>query len=259
MLKNFFLGLKKTALMNKFAPTETRQAAFEYFQDKIQKAIKNNDEKLFDETIATLLGRFTVSADNSIKDADEKNTLKNYLVSLGDRVIEPVKDFVRKSHIIAHPIEILFSLMDEEKVLEFLDSLLTTDDTLFDDPVVEKRIEVLKHFAGSTHSNVLSKVATYFYDSDDRLVIASIRFVRDYVFSEKDSDIEKIQEIMIGKLVDEETSMRIKIELLNVFIDQEWKVTTSKKKIEEILPQGYYLNAQGLIKVINTAVKARED
>ncbi len=257
MLKNFFLGLKKSALMNKFAPAETRQGAFEYFKDKADKALKKNEINVFNDTIATLLERFTVAADNSIKDADEKNAIKNYMISLGEPVLAPVKDFIRKSHVVAHPIEILFALVDENSALEFLDGMLTTDDTLFDDPIVEKRIEVLKHFAGSTHFNVLSKVSTYFNDSDDRLVIASIRFVRDYVFDDKNQDVENIQEIMMNKFLDEETSMRIKIEILNVFIEQEWKITISKKRFEEMLPDGYFINAQGYVKVISTAVKAQ--
>ncbi len=259
MLKDFFFGLKKSAFMNKFAPAETRDGAFFYFKDKLEKAIKGNDDVQFNKIIAVLLDRFSVSVQNSIKDAEEKNTIKDFIISLGDRSIEPVKSYIAKSHIVAHPIEILFELMDKDSVLTFLNDMLTTDDTLFDDPVVEKRIEVLKHFAGETNSSVLSKAGVYLNDSDDRLVIASIRFVRDYVFADNDPDMDKIQEVMLNKFIDEETSMRIKIELLNVFMEQNWKVQNNKKKIEEILPEGYFINAQGYIRVINSAVKARED
>ncbi|HOW16718.1 MAG TPA: hypothetical protein PK443_03310, partial [bacterium] len=130
--------------MNKFAPAETRDGAFFYFKDKLEKAIKDNDDVQFNKIMAVLLERFSVSVQNSIKDAEEKNTIKDFIISLGDRSIEPVKSYIAKSHIVAHPIEILFELMDKDSVLTFLNDMLTTDDTLFDDPVVEKRIEVLK-------------------------------------------------------------------------------------------------------------------
>jgi hypothetical protein len=259
MLKNFFFGLKKSSYMNKFSPSESRQGAFEYFKDRAEKALKKGETEKFNETILIILERFTIAASNSIKDAEEKNYVKEYLISLGVPVVEPVKHFIKKSSVVAYPIEILSALVSQGQLLEFLDGVLTTEDTLFDDPIVEKRIEILKHFAGLTYSNVLSKVGTYFADSDDRLVIASIRFVRDYVFSDNDSDMEAIQEILTNKFIDEETSMRIKIELLNVFIDQEWKISSSRKRFEELLPNGYFINAQGYLKVINTAVKARED
>ncbi len=259
MLKNFFLGLKRSAFMNKYSPSESRESAFEYFKDKVQKALKDNNKELFSEMLAILLNRFTIAAQNSIKDAEEKSAVKAFIISLGADAIAPVKEFISKSHIVAYPIDILFALIDKKEALDYLDSMLTVDDTLFDDPVVEKRIEILKHFAGETHPSVLSKVSTYFNDSDDRLVIASIRFVRDYAFFDKDPDVEKVQDMMMTRFLDPETSMRIKIELLNVFMDQEWKVQSNKKQIEELLPEGYFINAQGYIRVINTAVKARED
>ncbi len=259
MLKDFFFGLKKSAFMNKFAPAETRDGAFFYFKDKLEKAIKDKNDEQFNKIMSVLLERFSISVQNSIKDAEEKNMIKDFIISLGDKSIEPVKSYIVKSHVVAHPIEILFELMNKDAVLMFLNDILTTDDTLFDDPVVEKRIEVLKHFAGETNSNVLSKAGVYLNDSDDRLVIASIRFVRDYVFTDNDPDMERIQEVMLNKFIDEETSMRIKIELLNVFMEQNWKVHNNKKRIEEILPEGYFINAQGYIRVINSAVKARED
>lgn len=259
MLKNFFMGLKKSAFINKYAPAESRQAAFEYFKDRIQKSLKENNKELFNEIIAILLNRFTIAAQNSIKDAEEKLAVKDYIISLGTEAVVPVKDFIKNSHIVAYPIDILFALTGKKHAMEYLDSMLTTEDTLFDDPVVEKRIEILKHFAGETNPSVLSKVSTYFHDSDDRLVIASIRFVRDYVFADKDPDVEKVQEMIVNKFIDPETSMRIKIELLNVLMDQEWKVQGNKKQLEELLPEGYFINAQGYIRVISTAVKARED
>ena len=244
--------------MNKYAPAETRAAAFEYFKDKADKALKNNKLDEFNEMLGLLLGRFTVAADNSIKDAEEKNEIMEYLVSVGTPAIETIKNFINKSHVVAYPIEVLFRLLNKEAVLDFLEGTITTETTLFDDALVEKRIEVLKHFAGETHPNMLSKTLTYLNDPDDRLVIAAIRFIQEYIFDKSD-DLGPVQDLMINKYLDPETSMRIKIELLNVFINKEWKVAGHKKQFEELLPEGYFINAQGYLRVINNAVKAREN
>jgi len=260
MLKNIFSGisnfgynLKKSTMLNKHTPSENRYAAYEYFKDKVTKAQKESDVDAFNETIQIFLARFAIAVSNSIKDDEEKNYIKDYLESLGQAVVEPIKQFIMKNSIIAYPIEILISIIGKDKTLDFLNTVLTTEDTLFDDPLVEKRIEILKQFAGATHSDMLSKASIFLNDSDDRLVIASIRFIRDYVFSDNE-DMDKIADAMAVKFVDPETSARIRIELLNVFLEQEWKVSGVKKQFEELLPEGYYINTQGFVRVIQHAV-----
>ena len=185
---------------------------------------------------------------NSIKDAEEKQYIKDYLKSLGEKIIPTLKEFIKKQYAIAHPIEVLVHIEGKKQSLDFLDAVLTTEDTLFDDPLVEKRIEILKHFAGETHSSVLKKAEFFLNDSDDRLVIASIRFIRDYVFADA-NEFEAVRDKLVEKFMDAETSARIRMEILNVFVEQEWKVSTSKT-FEDLLPDGYYVNAQGFLKII---------
>ncbi|MEI6092438.1 MAG: hypothetical protein WCQ47_02000 [bacterium] len=252
-LSNFSYNLKKSTMLNKHTPSENRYAAYEYFQDKISKAQKENKSDEFNSLVELFLSRFNIAISNSIKDDEEKRYIKSYLDSLGESVVEPVKNFINKNHIIAYPIEILDSIIGKEKTLDFLNTVLTTEDTLFDDPLVEKRIEILKQFAGSTYHDVLSKALVFLNDSDDRLVIASIRFIRDYIFAEG-KEMDKVAELMALKFVDPETSARIRIELLNVFIEQDWKVSGVRKQFEELLSEGYYINTQGFVRVIQKAV-----
>ena len=114
--------------------------------------------------------------------------------------------------------------------------------------MVEKRIEILKHFAGETNAPILIKAQTFLNDSDDRLVIAAIRFVRDYAFKDE-KEFEAVRDRLVEKFMDPETSARIRMEILNVFVEQEWKVSKSET-FEALLPEGYYVNAQGYLKII---------
>jgi hypothetical protein len=259
MFKNMFSGmknlgwsLKKSAMLNKDAPSENRYASYEYFKDKIKKSLKDKNMDTFNEVVDIFLQRISITVSNSIKDDEEKAYISAFLTELGEIVIPPIKHFIEKQHVIAHPIEIMQAITGKNETLDFLDSVLTTEDTLFDDPLVEKRIEILKQFAGSTHESVLGKAIIFLNDSDDRLVIASIRFIRDYVFK-NDNVMEKVLELVTTKFVDQETSARIRIELLNVFIAQEWKVRGVKKQFEELLPEGYYINSQGYVRTIKQA------
>jgi len=235
-------------MMNKYSPCEPRYAAYEYFKDKIEKSLKTADTEGFNKYVGLFFERLTIAADNSIKDAEEKQYIKEYLKTLGDKIVPALKDFIKKQYAVAHPIEILLHLESKEQGLDFLDAVLTTEDTLFDDPLVEKRIEILKHFAGETHSSVLKKAQYFLNDSDDRLVIASIRFIRDYAFKDA-NEFEAVRDNLVEKFLDPETSARIRMEILNVFVEQEWKVSKSET-FEALLPDGYHVNAQGYLKLI---------
>ncbi len=235
-------------MMNKYSPCEPRYEAYEYFKGKIDKALKNKDMEAFDKYVGLFFERLTFAADNSIKDAEEKQYIKEFLKSLGEKVLPALKGFIKKQYAVAHPIEVLLHLEGKKQCLDFLDAVLTTEDTLFDDPLVEKRIEILKHFAGETHSSVLEKAEFFLNDSDDRLVIASIRFIRDYAFADA-KELEAVRDKLVSKFMDPETSARIRMEILNVFVEQEWKVSKSET-FEALLPDGYHVNAQGFLKII---------
>jgi hypothetical protein len=241
-------------MMNKYSPSESRYAAYDYFKDKVEKALKQNNSEDFHKYIALFFERLTVAADNSIKDAEEKQFIKEYLKSLGDKIVEPLKEFIRKQNAVAHPIEVLVHIEGRKQCLDFLDAVLTTEDTLFDDPLVEKRIEILKHFAGDTHASVLQKAQVFLHDSDDRLVIAAMRFIRDYAFT-NEKELEAVRDNLIEKFLDPETSARIRMEILNIFVEQEWKVSGSKT-FEDLLPDGYYVNAQGFLKTIKQKIES---
>lgn len=240
--------MKRSAMMNKFSPSEARYASYDYFKDKMQKALSKGNEEDFKKFLILFFERLGLAVDNSIKDAEEKNYIKDYLKSLGEKIVQDLKEFIKNSSSVAHLIEVLIHIEGKEKTLIFLDSILDTEDTLFDDKLVEKRIEILKHFAGETNSSVMDKTKVFLNDSDDRLVIASIRFVRDYLFKE-DESTESIKSLLMEKFIDAETSARIRMEILNVFIEQNWKVSGSKT-FEDLLPENYYVNAQGYLRTI---------
>jgi len=241
-------------MMNKFSPSESRYSAYEHFKEKAEKSLKEGNSEEFNKCIKLFLERLAIAADNSIKDAEEKQYIKDFLKSLGNNIVPILKDFISNQSAVAHPIEVLVHIEGRKQCLDFLDSALTTDDTLFDDPLVEKRIEILKHFAGETHSSMLQKALVFLKDSDDRLVIASIRFIRDYVFKDN-NEFDAVRDRLVEKFMDPETSARIRMEVLNVFVEQEWKVSKSDA-FEALLPDGYYVNAQGYLKIIKRKFEA---
>ncbi|MBN1114984.1 MAG: hypothetical protein JXA66_06550 [Oligoflexia bacterium] len=256
-VSNLGFNLKKSTLMNKHTPSENRCAAMEYFKSKTDALLKKNRKDEAVEVATILLGRLSFTVSNSIKDSDEKEFVKEYIKGLGTVSVGPLKKYIVENDSIAHAIDVLRSIEGNDRTLDFLDSIITADDTLFDDKLVEKRVEILKQFAGETFPSMLSKSLAFLRDSDDRLVIASIRFLRDYVFEgEEDSRVPEAMEAMIDLFADPDASNRIRIELLHAFIEQNWRMSGFKKKLENGLPDGYYINSQGYIRVIEDAAKS---
>jgi hypothetical protein len=54
---------------------------------------------------------------------------------------------------------------------------------------------------------------------------------------------------MINKFLDLETSSRIRMELLHVFAKNDWKIN-SRKQVEELLPEGFFINSKGFVRTI---------
>ena len=253
-LKDFAWNMKVSSFKNKHTPKDNRDAAFDYFENKASKALSKNDILTFEKVLSVFTQRFGIVISNSIKDLEEKERTKNLFISYGEKSIIPLKEYIKNDYFIAYPISILNELIGENETLNYLNSILTTDDTLFDDKLVEKRIDVLKYFEGKTMSDVLKKSLTFLNDSDDRLVIAAIRFIRNYEFSKAD-DTNLVKDTIIQKFLNEDTSVRLRLELINIISEQNWKVSGYKKRLEEILPTGYYITAQGFLRSFNKAVK----
>lgn len=253
-IKEFNWNMKVSSFKNKHTSKESREAVFLYLENKIKKAYDNSDAETFNNVLKVFLERFGITISNSIKDEEEKENIKKLIIFFGEKTVFAIKEHIKNEFSIGYPIIILKELIGEDETLFFLDSIISIEDSLFDDRLVEKRIDILKYFEGKTLGSVLEKALFFLNDSDDRLVIASIRFIRTYEFSKTDN-IELIKEKILDKFLDEDTSARIRLELINILIEQEWKISGYKKRIEEILPSGYYITAQGFLRTIDSAVK----
>ena len=248
-IKNFFFNQKAKAALNKHGQSEPREAAYDYLEDKLEKALKKDDDTLLKDVLNIFMKRLTISINNSIKDEDDKKRIKKLLSIDKLKVIEIIKDFIRSNIVIAPHIEILDQLVGKDKVLDFLNSILDTEDTLFNEDIVQKKIEILKHFEGVTYPEVLDKSIVFLDDSDDNLVIAAIRFLREYEYK-TDEEENKSQSSLVQKLADEETSARIQMEILEVFLLNDWAVSGFKKRLEALLPEEYYITSKGKIRKI---------
>ena len=81
-------------------------------------------DKLFEigtpEAYKALLGRFAINANGQIADESEKRELVDQLASVGEPVLDPLKEYIRTEKTIAFPIRALQKIIGQEATIAFL-------------------------------------------------------------------------------------------------------------------------------------------
>jgi HEAT repeat protein len=216
---------------DKIATTETRYAAF----DTLKKIGTT-------AAILGLIGRFAFNYDKSIVDKEEKEYVLNILIDFNARAIEPLKQFIQNNYTIGWPAQTLSKLIPEKELLDYLILQISTEEYLFDEKENDKRLELLNLVANYKNELLIEKAIKLLSDEDDRVKLKVIEILE----TQKD---EKAREPLLNMLTDNNMPIRLKTRIFEAFTKTDWTVSGFRKKVEEILPQGYYINKEGQIRL----------
>ena len=191
-----------------------------------------------------LLNRFKLTLhDNAIKDETEKEKVIKEIISRGEESIEPVKEFIRHSQEVSIPFDILGQLVDDDEFVNFTLDVLTTDEALFDDRVMEKRLDVMNVILHCKHKKIYEKVSKLINDDDDRIKIVALNILANQ------ENIDEVRDKLLEMLVDPNTPPRLVSALIEIFSRKEWKLKGVKNKVEGMLPkEEYFINKDGIIR-----------
>ncbi len=193
-----------------------------------------------DEALRALLVRFTIRVDPSITDGEEKEATFAGIVKHGDAAVGPVRDFLESSDSLGWALKLLKALQSDEEVTTTLLELLEKMDTEYErDP--QKKIDVLSSLEERT---------------DPRIVDATKRFVGDInetarfhavsaIFAQDNADEARET---LGEAVLREESVRVRMMILDGFIEQGWKLDLPKQEIAKKLPPGYSIGKKGEVR-----------
>lgn len=212
-------------LSNMFYQKQDRMAAAEIAADLVRQGD--------DDGIRILLVRFDHSAQNTTVDAEEKNYVVDLLVSLGDRVAEPIAAHVRRSHKPVYwSIRVLEELWSRDKVGAFLAEVLeATDNGYWRDPA--KKIGLIQ-------------IAEAY--SDDRLGEALVPFLDDHTeeirFKTIDcmlrNDYAAAQSALVERMASgEEEANRVKARLAEGLAQKAWDLGEHTEAVTQNLPAGF--------------------
>ncbi|OGQ93596.1 MAG: hypothetical protein A2284_11625 [Deltaproteobacteria bacterium RIFOXYA12_FULL_61_11] len=217
-------------LRQKTATEEQRRVAYE--------EIENNPGA---EAAEALLNRYDFTIEKTIADLEEKEWIHDLLIGWGEVVVEPVKAYLRRAAQIAWPVKILAALIPREELLEFLFLLMPEGDTIFDENSHQRAIEVLAQLGEFRDPRISHLAAGLLGDSDDDLKLAALAAIELQAGDEE-------REAVTAAFLAEEDNIRVRKRMLELFHAKGWSVESIRKEAEKLLPQGYFLSKNHVIK-----------
>ena len=193
-----------------------------------------------DEALRALLMRFTVRVDPSITDGEEKNEAFQGIIQHGEAALQPVLDFLDSSETLAWPMKILRQIQSEEEVTTTLLDLLAKMDTEYErDP--QKKIDLIASFEECKDPRIVDAVMRFLDDMNEtaRFHAAGAILAQD----EADAALEAMTKAFL-----KEESVRVRMRMLDGYIERGWKLADVKEEATKKMPTGYSLGKKGEIR-----------
>ena len=200
-------------------------------------------ERLFEwgtpEALFGLVKRFTISSLVITQDAKEKRMIVEMLVDKGPEAVAPILRFMRSYPQVDWPVQALARIVPEEELNGHLLGIIeTVAESEF--AASEHKVSLLRAILGHVTEKMSATLQTFLSDSDDDVRIAAIEAIA--------SLGQSFREPLLEGYLEAEDRPRIRRRIAEIFADQEWPVKGYRPKMEASLPDGYVLNAKGLIR-----------
>lgn len=193
-----------------------------------------------EEAIRALLTRFTIRVDPSITDGEEKNEAFRGIVKQGDAALGPVRDFLESSDTLGWPLKILREIQSEEEVNTTLLELLANMDTEYErDP--QKKIDLIASFEESKDPRIVDAVTRFLEDMNETVRFHTVGAIL------HQEEAEAAREALTNAFLVEE-SVRVRMRILDGFIERGWTLEDVKDEASKRLPMGYTLGKKGEVR-----------
>ncbi len=193
-----------------------------------------------DEALRALLTRFTIRVDPSITDEEEKSAAFRGVVQNGEAAVGPVLDFLEVSETLAWPLKILKELQTEEELITTLLELLSKMDTEYErDP--QKKVDVMASFEERNDPRIVEAVTRFLEDMNE-----TVRFYTVGAILAQDEAAAALEKMTKAFLAEE--SVRVRMRMLDGYIERGWMLGDVKDEALKRLPPGYSLGKKGEVR-----------
>jgi len=193
-----------------------------------------------DEAVRALLTRFSIRVDPSITDDEEKTAAFHGIVQHGEAALGPVRDFLWSSDSLAWPLKILTELQSEEDVVTTLLELLSTMDTEYErDP--QKKIDVMAGFEECKDPRIVEAVSRFLEDMNETVRYYTVGAI--LAQDDAETALAALTQAFLG-----EESVRVRMRMLDGYIERDWSMGDAKDAASKRLPTGYSLGKKGEVR-----------
>ena len=193
-----------------------------------------------EEALRALLTRFTIRVDPSITDGEEKNAAFQGIVKHGEAAIGPVREFLEATDTLGWPLKMLKELQAEQDVTGTLLALLAKMDIEYErDP--QKKIDVIASLEERKDPRIVEAVTRFLDDMNEtaRFHAVSAIFGQD--------NAADATEALVEAFLSEE-SVRVRMMILDGFVERDWKISGAKDQASKKMPPGYSLGKRGEVR-----------
>lgn len=221
---------------NKYKPKDYRQVAL---NSVMEEARKGNER-----AVMGLIQRFSVNAEPSTEDENEKAAVCETLIDLGEKTLPALRRGMRTAESVTWLHRVLRNIVGPEQYKkELLDVLLDFDTEYERNP--DKKLQTIMALSDVEGEEVVEALLRFLEDVDE-----TVRFQT--VSSLVHHADEKAREPMLRVMCEDE-SLRIRHEIVEAFSQLGWLTTGFKKKVDAILPAGYRHEKSGKIVKLGNA------
>jgi HEAT repeat protein len=205
---------------------------------RIEAAQKLADMDTPEATFA-LAKRFTISSKVITQDIEEKRMVVDMLARKGERAVDPLLRFLKSYHQVEWPVQALERILPQDQLIpKLLGVLEDVGQNPFTSP--EHRSSLIKAMHGHVTPEIAAILRKSLEDDDDDVRIAAVHAVAELG--------ESAREILLECYAAAEDRPRIRIAIAELFADRDWPVKGFRPTVEANLPDGFLLNAKGLIR-----------
>ncbi len=206
-----------------------------------QQALTNLGKLNSPEAVPVLMQRFTFAVEPQTTDADEKDTVFNFICGLGKDAIPAVAAFLRKSdQASSWALRIFAEVLPEPEVTALIVAELTRLGAEYTrDP--EKKEVLLHALEGRVDANIGACALPFLHDMADDVKLCAIKTLASVKH-------EPAREPILQLLLAEETAKRVQTACLQALVDTGFTVQGYREKVEARLGDAFVLDKAGTVK-----------
>lgn len=183
------------------------------------------------EAVRVLLARFEHLCPSHTIDREEKDYVVGLLVSLGDKAVEPVTEYCRRtSKAIYWPLKVLEKLWSGEMLADFVAEILESTDTdYWRDP--EKKVGLMQSAGAHRSERVTQALLPFVEDHHEDVRFGAVDAIlgRGYDASEQ----------LLPRLAGDEPSLRVRQRIATAFARNAWPLGDRIEDVVANLPEGF--------------------